>query len=41
MIIESLDVLKAQQQLDLLRMYEQLTLPLDFDILIANQQERE
>ena len=39
MIIESLDVLKAQQQLDLLRMYEQLTLPLDFDRIDTNQRE--
>ena len=41
MIIESLDVLKAQQQLDLLRMYEQLTLPLDFDTLNIPTTERQ
>jgi hypothetical protein len=35
MIIESLDVLKAQRQLDLLRIYQQLTLPLDFDTIIS------
>jgi len=35
-IIESLDVLKAQQQLDLLMIYEQLTLPLDFGIIEIN-----
>jgi hypothetical protein len=40
MIIESLDVLKAKQQLDLLGIYQQLTLPLDFDRIEANQQER-
>jgi hypothetical protein len=40
MKIESLDVLKAKQQLDLLRMYEQLTLPLDFDTIESNQTER-
>jgi len=38
-IIESLDVLKAQQQLDLLRMYEQLTLPLDFGKMDINQRK--
>jgi len=40
-IIESLDVLKAQQQLDLLRMYEQLTLPLDFDIIEVHINRKE
>ncbi len=41
MIIESLDVLKAKQQLDLLRMYEQLTLPLDFGIIEINTNGKE
>ena len=41
MKIESLDVLKAKQQLDLLRMYEQLTLPLDFGIIEINTNGKE
>jgi len=32
-IIESLDVLKAKQQLGLLMIYEQLTLPLNLDTI--------
>ena len=38
-IIESLDVLKAKQQLSLLMIYEQLTLPLDFDRIDINQRK--
>ena len=41
MIIESLDVLKAKQQLDLLRIYQQLTLPLDFDRIDINTKGEE
>ena len=41
MIIESLDVLKAKQQLDLLMMYEQLTLPLDFGKMDINTKGEE
>jgi hypothetical protein len=40
-IIESLDVLKARQQLSLLMIYEQLTLPLDFDRIDINTNRKE
>jgi len=41
MIIESLDVLKAKEQLGLSMIYEQLTLPLDFDRIDINTNRKE